>query len=151
MISPGMRGKPISQAEKPVVPSDLGQATHPRILLVDDENDVRALNADVLIRSGYHVDTAENGAIAWKALQTNSYDLLITDNTMPEMTGLELIRQVRSADMTLSVILASGTVPAEELSRSPWLHVNALLPKPYSIGSLLRTVAEVLRKADLSP
>src|ERR1039458_7222903 len=75
--------------------------------------------ADVLAGAGYHVDTADSGASGWKALQTNHYDVLITDNTMPGVTGLDLIKKLRSADMTLAVILASGTVPAEELNRCP--------------------------------
>ncbi len=126
-----------------------GQSKPPhRILLVDDDPDIRSLNADVLVRAGYHVDTAENGVAGWKALQANRYDALITDNTMPGVTGLDLIKQLRSADMTLSVILASGTVPAEELNRCPWLEVSALLPKPYSIAELLRTVDQVLSTAD---
>lgn len=117
----------------------------PRILLVDDDHDVLNLNADVLARAGYRVETAKSAEAAWETLKTNCYDALITDNTMPGMTGLDLIRKVRSEDMTLAVILASGTVPAEELNRSPWLHVNALLPKPYSVAELLRTVNQVLR------
>ena len=122
------------------------QRTH-RILLVDDESNIRSLNADVLAGAGYHVDTADSGASGWKALQANHYDVLITDNTMPGVTGLDLIKKLRSADMTLAVILASGTVPAEELNRCPWLQVDALLPKPYSVAALLRTVDQVLRAA----
>lgn len=102
----------------------------------------------MLVRAGYLVDTAENGASGWKALKANHYDVLITDNSMPGVTGLELIKKARSEDMTLSVILASGTVPAEELNRCPWLEVSALLPKPYSIAALLRTVDQVLHTAD---
>ena len=128
-----------------------GQSKLPhRILLVDDDRDVRSLNAEVLVRAGYHVDTAENGTSGWKALQTNRYDALITDNTMPGMTGLDLIKKLRSEDMTLSVILASGTVPAEELNRCPWLQVDALLPKPYTIAELLRTVNQVLRPTKIA-
>ena len=115
-----------------------------RILLVDDDREIRGLNGDVLARAGYLVDTADSAASAWEVLKTIRYDALITDNTMPGMTGLDLIRKVRSEDMPLTVVLASGTVPAEELSRSPWLHVNALLPKPYTAAELLRTVNQVL-------
>jgi CheY-like chemotaxis protein len=125
-----------------------GQSKPPhRILLVDDESNIRSLNADVLAGAGYHVDTADSGASGWKALQANQYDVLITDNTMPGVTGLDLIKKLRSADMTLAVILASGTVPAEELNRCPWLQVDALLPKPYSVAALLRTVDQVLHTA----
>jgi DNA-binding response OmpR family regulator len=128
-----------------------GQPKSPRsILLVDDDRDICVLNADVLVRAGYKVDTAENGASAWKALRSNHYDALITDNTMPEITGLDLIKKLRSEDMTLPVILASGTVPAEELNQCPWLQVDALLPKPYSVAELLITVNRVLRATDSS-
>jgi DNA-binding response OmpR family regulator len=137
-----------NEGESSGAPAEVRPKPPRRILLVDDERDVLNLNADVLVRAGYLVDTAENGASGWKALKANRYDVLITDNTMPGVTGLELIKKARSEDMTLSVILASGTVPAEELNRCPWLEVSALLPKPYSIAALLRTVDQVLRTAD---
>ena len=123
-----------------------GQPKSPlRILLIDDDPAVCELNAEVLIGVGYLVDTAQDGEAGWKAVRSRRYDLLVTDNTMPGMTGLELIKKVRSEDIPISVILASGTVPAEELNRIPWLQVNALLPKPYTIRELLRTVNQVLR------
>ena len=129
-------------------PSPSRPPRHIRILLVDDDLYARELNAGVLIRAGYHVDTAADGAEAWKALNEDSYDLLITDNRMPRVTGLELIKQLRSEDMALPVILASGTVPAEELQRHPWLRLDATLPKPFTIGELLDTVKKVLHPAD---
>ena len=55
---------------------------------------------------------------------------------MPRVTGLELIKKLRSEDMTLSVILASGTALTEELDRYPWLQLDAVLPKPFSIEEL---------------
>jgi DNA-binding response OmpR family regulator len=116
-----------------------------RILLVDDDLYARELNAGVLIRSGYNVDTAQDGADAWKALNDASYDLLITDNRMPRVTGMDLIKKLRSEDMTLPVILASGTVPVEELKRHPWLQLDATLPKPFTIAELLEMVKKVLR------
>ena len=119
-----------------------------RILLVDDDRGIRQLYADVLARCGYRVDTAQDGASGWRALNAGRYDLLITDNTMPGVTGLDLIKKLRSEDMALPVILASGTVPTEELNRCPWLQLDAVLPKPFSIEELLETVRAVLRAAD---
>jgi DNA-binding response OmpR family regulator len=119
-----------------------------RILLVDDDFYIRELNAGVLIRFGYKVDTANDGADAWQALNGGSYDLLITDNKMPRVTGLELIKKLRSEDMMLPVILASGTVPVEELKRHPWLQLDATLPKPFTITELLDTVKKVLHAVD---
>ena len=120
------------------------------ILLVEDDGDLRYLNAEVLKRYGYQVDTAEDGASGWKALNARRYDVLITDHTMPRVTGLDLIKKLRSEEMQLAVILASGTVPTEELSRYPWLQLDAMLLKPYAPEEMLETVKKVLREADSS-
>lgn len=134
------------------VPADTAASdrndSHCRILLVDDDHDLRSFNAALLAQSGYHVDTAGDGASGWRALNNRHYDILITDNTMPGVTGLELIKKVRSEDMTVAVILASGTTPTEELSENPWLRIDALLPKPYCIADLVKTVEEILHKSD---
>ena len=118
------------------------------ILLVDDDLRARELHAGALISAGYDVNTAKDGADAWNALNLVSYDLLITDNKMPRVTGMELIKKLRSEDMMLPVILASGTVPEEELKRHPWLLLDATLTKPFTIEQLLEVVKQVLRSAD---
>lgn len=117
-----------------------------RILLVDDDTSIRSLSAHVLTTSGYQVDTAEDGAGGWEALHASNYDLLITDHNMPKVTGVELVRKLRSARMTLPVVLTTGTVPAEALSR-PSLRLAATLLKPFTMEELLQTVERVLRAA----
>jgi DNA-binding response OmpR family regulator len=117
--------------------------TH-RILVVEDNADIRRLNAEVLARSGYHVDAAEDGAAAWDTLQRNRYDLLITDNDMPKVSGVELLQKVRAAHMALPVIMATGVPPEDGFIHSPWLQPAALLLKPYSFHELLGTVRSVL-------
>jgi DNA-binding response OmpR family regulator len=115
--------------------------------MVDDDVAVLQLNARVLLSTGYNVDTAEDGAAAWKALNHHAYDLLITDHQMPRVTGMELIKELRSKDMTLPVILASGVMPTEELAQHPWLRVDATLPKPFTVAEFLDTVEKVLHAA----
>jgi len=115
-----------------------------RILVVDDDFSIRQWSTVVLVRSGYHVDVAEDGAAGWEALRAKHYDLVITDNMMPKVTGLEMVKMLRTQDATLPVILASGLVPREELERHPWLAISAILPKPYTVEKLLETVKEVL-------
>lgn len=115
-----------------------------RILVVDDDGDLRRLSAEVLISSGYQVDAAEDGEAGWEALQAKNYDLLITDNNMPNLSGLELVMKLRSARMALPVILTSGALPIWDES----LQLAAMLPKPFSIDELLGTVKEVLRAAE---
>ena len=133
-----------SQAREPAGAKSVCRAAPSNcILVVDDDTDLRRSIADVLIRSDYQVDTAKDGEAGWAALQTRNYDLLITDHQMPKVSGLELVTRLRSARMTLPVILASGAMP-EELNRLPWLQLSATLLKPFAPRELLGTVKNVL-------
>ncbi|HWW02907.1 MAG TPA: response regulator [Candidatus Acidoferrum sp.] len=137
------------QSGASAAPQAAGQ-TRPskRILVVDDDLSIRRSCARVLSCSGYQTETAEDGAAAWEALQDNDYDLLITDNRMPRVSGVELVKKVRSAHMRLPVILASGDLPAQELDGNAWLQSVATLAKPFSGDELLGTVEKVLHEAD---
>jgi DNA-binding response OmpR family regulator len=118
---------------------------NPRILVADDEEAIRRLITVVLVDSGYKVDAAEDGAAAWEALQAKPYDLLITDHNMPKITGLDLVKNLRSASMSLPVVMVAGSLPVHELVSNPSLQVAAMLCKPFSVAALLDTVENVLR------
>lgn len=118
------------------------------ILVVDEDSDLRLLYADALERPDCRVDAAEDGAAAWRALNVKNYDLLITDNNMPKLSGVELLKKVHAARMALPVIMATGTLPTEEFTRYPWLQPDATLLKPYTLSDLMATVNKVLRAAD---
>src|SRR5580692_10271674 len=64
-----------------------------RILVVDDDSDARHLCIDILAGCGYEVEAAKDGAAGWDALQAKIYDLVITDNLMPKMTGIEMLEK----------------------------------------------------------
>lgn len=119
-----------------------------RILVVEDDADIRDLNTEVLIGQGYRVDRAADGAAAWDALNSESYDLMITDNNMPKVTGVDLLKKMRAARMALPVIMATGILPAEEFRRHPWLRPAGMLTKPYTITELLCMVKDVFRATD---
>ena len=115
-----------------------------RILVVDDDRSIRLLNTEVLTGHGYEVTTAADGAAAWDELQLNHYDLLVTDNEMPRLSGMELIRQLHDAHLSLPIIMVTGSSPHEELARQPELQIEAMLLKPYTIDELLDVVKNVL-------
>lgn len=119
-----------------------------RILLVDDEKDARQFSMEVLTAAGYLVEGFNDGAAGWKALQANNYDLVVTDNKMPKMTGIEMIEKLRSAHMEIPVILATGALPVHEFVRKPWLIPDAMLQRPFSSDQLLETVRNVLGTDD---
>jgi len=118
-----------------------------RILVVDEDRDLRQLYALVLARPGCHVDVAKDGAAAWEALQANCYHLLITENEMPDLTGVELVKTLRAARMTLPVVMAAARLPTHTLTQDPSLRLAATLPKPFTVDELLDTVKKVLPTA----
>jgi CheY-like chemotaxis protein len=116
----------------------------PHILVVEDDISIRALTTEMLIRFGYKVDTASDGEAGWNALQVKSYDLLITDNLMPKITGIEMVKKLHAAGLQLPVIMATAILPEEEFILHPWLRNVPTLLKPFRAGELLSTVKKVL-------
>jgi DNA-binding response OmpR family regulator len=116
-----------------------------RILVVEEEPDIRRLNTEVLRGSGYQVDTAENGLVAMHLLNSGHHDLLIIEDELSMVPGLELVKELRYQDIMVPVILLLGTPPTKVSNRNLWPQIQAILLKPYTIAELIRTVKEVLR------
>lgn len=109
---------------------------------------MRHLNSELLMSAGYDVDAVKDGSAAWDALQQSSYDLLITDNNMPKMSGVDLLKKMRAGEVTIPVIMATGTRPAED--DSSWTAPDITLIKPYKASEFLAAVKNVL-SADNTP
>jgi len=114
-----------------------------RILVVDDDEMFLDLAATMLNRAGFSVDTAGDGEAGWTALRAGAYDLLITDNDMPRLTGVELVTRAREAGMTLPVVMASGSSALEAIHGSGWLNLAACLRKPFAIHELVEIASRV--------
>jgi DNA-binding response OmpR family regulator len=115
------------------------------ILVVDDDAGVREVLANLLRRSGYRVSCANNGEAGWEALCANSFDALITDHAMPRLTGLDLLRRVRSGPLKLlPVILISGKMPWDEADLLELAWPGMAMEKPFSFFELLTSVRTVL-------
>ncbi|MBJ6121060.1 response regulator [Sphingomonas mollis] len=125
-------------------PSELwGQGT---VLLVEDEDMVRAVAERALTRQGYTVWTAENGEVALELLRVSDRpDLLISDVVMPTMDGPTMVRHVRERYPDLPVLFMSGYAE-EQLRRSIDLDNVAFLPKPFSVQQLAEAAREVLTR-----
>jgi CheY-like chemotaxis protein len=118
-----------------------------RILVVDDEADIRDLQADILKRAGYRVDTAKDGTSAWRALHRIEYDLLVTDYLMPGTSGLALVRQLRVVNMALPIVMVSGQLEKVDIARvshDPWSRVDAFVRKPFTVPEFLSAVNTAL-------
>ena len=114
------------------------------ILYAEDNDALRRLSTLTLTRSGYDVTPVQDGLQAWEALHTGHYDLLIADNEMPRMTGLELATKARHEGIELPIIMASGSLGCLTGSDHECLRVSASLSKPFSSDTLLDAVKEAL-------
>jgi len=124
-------------------PEELPDAVPLRCLVVDDEEAVGDMLADVLRSAGHTVAVARSASEGLKHVQAELLDLIFTDLSMPGMTGWDLARAVRSAAPGLPVILVSGfavEVPQEELEASG---VHSVLAKPINIGDVLEAASAI--------
>lgn len=119
-----------------------------RILVVEDDAFVRELYSDVLTAAGYAVDSAGDGEEGWQKLQCDGsavpFDLVITDNKMPILSGIGLISRLQASHIRIPIILASATIPNE----LPELHLTATLCKPFLPDQLTKTVGAILDSGD---
>jgi CheY-like chemotaxis protein len=115
-----------------------------RILVVDDNGDSRQLSVDVLAAAGYKVEAVKDGAAGWDAFQYLDYDLILTDNKMPKMTGLEMIEKMYATRLSPPVIMATRHLPMDEFARRPWLKPDATLQRPFTNDELLAAVKKIL-------
>lgn len=120
-----------------------------RVLVADDDENLRSLAVFALSHSGYEVDVAENGRRAWQALHLKQYDLLVTDNRMPEMTGLQLVQQLQSVGFEIPVIIASGSLPSGLMAQNSPLKFAGILSKPYTLDELIKMVQGILSRSQL--
>jgi signal transduction histidine kinase/CheY-like chemotaxis protein len=119
---------------------------HGRVMVVDDELSLRELISKVLSQAGYQVTTFTNGSEAWQTLEQSpkAWDLLVTDQTMPEMTGDQLVVKALALRPDLPIILCSGysaTLDPEQIKKAG---VFACLEKPLDIHALLTQAAKAL-------
>ncbi len=117
-----------------------------RILVVDDQEDVRHVTSEILSREGFSVATAENGAVGYAAFTESAFDLVITDLYMPEKEGIELIRDIRRTH-DIPIIAISGGPSGHsqsQLAMAAALGANATLAKPFSRQQLIDTVKAVI-------
>lgn len=119
-----------------------------RVLIVDDEDNDRDLNSRILIRAGYEVVGAADGDAAWEAIQTQHFDLMITDNSMPKVTGVELVNKLHAAGTKLEIVLLTGEFPDNQFDRFPWLRNIVILTKPLANREILSVVKKILNKDD---
>jgi DNA-binding NtrC family response regulator len=115
------------------------------LLVVDDDQEVRELQAEILRQEGYNVLQAESAAEALRvAASTTAIHLLITDFAMPEIDGLELTQRFHAVHPTTPVLMVSGSLPLLRDRPEEDLDRIELLAKPFAFNELLHKVRTLL-------
>jgi|TARA_B100002003_G_scaffold247423_1_gene278974 PAS domain S-box-containing protein len=139
---------PIKQL--PATPEKLQKGGSEHILFVDDEDTITSLGRRALERLGYQVTVASDGQAALDVFSENPkiFDMLVTDQTMPRLTGNLLTHEVMKISPNLPVMLCSGhnTIVTPENSRS--MGIRRFMYKPYGPKALGQSVREVLDEAE---
>jgi CheY-like chemotaxis protein len=118
--------------------------SRPRILLADDDSQVRKLFARNLVSQGYHVDEASDGKEALASLRAAKYDLLILDLSMPEADGFEVLRVLNTEMRDIKVLAISGYMDGAFLAAASFLGAMETLQKPAALDALGRAVKRLL-------
>jgi DNA-binding response OmpR family regulator len=119
----------------------------PRVLVVDDNPDVRFTICQILESRGYDVDSARDGEEALALFESRVPDLVITDIIMPEQEGLGLIRNIlaRSAEARILAVSGGGRIgKTDYLMLARRMGAMAILPKPFEVDELIDKVEDCL-------
>ncbi len=111
-----------------------------RVLVVEDDADVRLMICLMLSDVGYNVYEAANGLDALSELKKRRYDAVLTDYHMPKMDGLELLDLVQAMWAETPVILASSDMSLTDQADSPLAPAYAVLAKPFDSSQLLEAI-----------
>ena len=117
-----------------------------KILAVDDSATMRRIIKNQLKQAGYEeVDEAGNGREALTMLALARYDLLITDWNMPEMNGLDLVKEVRKIDAskTMPILMVTTVAGKEDIVTALKAGVNNYMVKPFDTATLRAKIAQV--------
>jgi PAS domain S-box-containing protein len=117
-----------------------------RIILVDDEEPVRSIGTSILRRFGFAPVAFGRATEALDAFRPNPryFSAVISDLTMPEMTGLELARQIQAIDPTIPIILASGYFHSDAQQEAHESGVHSVINKPFEVFELIEQVRAAL-------
>jgi YesN/AraC family two-component response regulator len=119
-----------------------------RILLVDDEELVRVTLKEFLTILGLEVVEASSGSEGIEKVQQVEFQILITDYKMPDMTGIEMIREILKFKRDFKIVILSGFVAEITNEMLEGIEVSAILQKPADLGVLERIITQIL--ADLN-
>lgn len=117
-----------------------------RILIVEDDKKVASFLERGLREEGYAVDVAHDGTDGLMKAHVYDYDLLLLDVMLPGRTGYEIVRELRSAERTVPILILTALDATEDVVRGLNLGADDYLSKPFSLDELIARVRALLRR-----
>jgi two-component system cell cycle response regulator CpdR len=118
--------------------------TLPKILLAEDDNDMRRFLVKALENAGYEVTDYDNGMSAYRRLREEPFELLLTDIVMPEMDGIELARRAAELDPDIKIMFITGFAAVALNADNQAPKDAKVLSKPFHLRDLVNEVQKML-------
>ncbi len=120
-----------------------------KILIAEDDRDLRQLFSRVLMKNGYTVRGVSNGKEALDAMDNDYYDLIISDIMMPVMDGYELVRLLRDANNTTPVLMITAKDSFDDMRAGFLSGTDDYMVKPVNVNEMVLRVQALLRRAQM--
>ncbi|MBO5232090.1 MAG: response regulator transcription factor [Clostridia bacterium] len=120
-----------------------------KILIAEDDRELRRLFAHVLIKNGYTVKEVGNGKEALDAIDAEYYDLIISDIMMPVMDGYEFVRLLREAGNTTPVLMITARDAFDDMRKGFISGTDDYMVKPINVNEMVLRVGALLRRAQM--
>ncbi len=120
-----------------------------KIIVAEDDSELRQLYSHVLIKNGYIVKEVQNGAEVLKALENEYYDLIISDIMMPVMDGYTLVSTLREEENKIPVLMITAKDAFDDMRLGFLYGTDDYMIKPINVNEMLLRVAALLRRAQM--
>lgn len=120
-----------------------------KILIAEDDSELRQLFSHVLIKNGYSITGVCNGKEALDALDKGYYDLIISDIMMPEMDGYELVSSLRTAGYSIPVMMITAKDAFDDMRMGFVSGTDDYMVKPVNVNEMVLRVGALLRRAQM--
>lgn len=120
-----------------------------KILIAEDDLELRQLFSHVLIRNGYAVKGVSDGKEAYRCAEREYFDLIISDIMMPVMDGYELVRCLRDAGITVPVLMITAKDAFDDMRRGFLSGTDDYMVKPVNVNEMVLRVGALLRRAQM--
>lgn len=118
-----------------------------KVLVAEDDNELRTLFKSVLVKNGYNVKCVSDGVEALNELTNNYYDLLISDIMMPNLDGYELVRTLREKGSNIPVMMITAKATFDDMRLGFLSGSDEYMVKPINVNEMIIRVGALLRRA----